>query len=227
MPFIVDRTIRTSLVDSLKKLDSRMIFSNDCGVVYEPVNTHPDIQIHFVNKDTAFVPPELFAYYRNILPQNIKLYKGNKSLGGTYPFDVAYNISRIEKNVILNLKTADEEIIKYYQDNSYNIINVKQGYAKCNICTNGRVAVTEDEGIYKALIKNGINALKIPVGSVALKGFKHGFIGGASGCFDKKILFCGHMYNNEVIEFFNFDYTETLSLDEKALTDYGSIIYFE
>ena len=77
MPFIVDKTIRTSLLDSLRKIDKTVLFSYDCTNIYKPVNTHPDIQIHFVNNNTAFVPPELFTYYKGILPTSIKLYKGN------------------------------------------------------------------------------------------------------------------------------------------------------
>ena len=227
MPFIVDKTIRDSLLSSLKTIEDAVLFSYNYDIVYEPVNTHPDIQIHFVNKDTAFVPPELFTYYRNILPLYIKLYKGNKNLNGTYPYDVAYNISRIGHNVIFNPKTADPEIIRYYNDSNYTFIKVKQGYTKCNICTDGDVAITEDEGIYRALVEHGIRTLKIPVGTVTLKGFKNGFIGGASGNIDKKVLFCGHMENTDIIEFLNKNNTEVLSLDNDVLTDYGSIIYFE
>lgn len=231
MPFIVDKNMRPSCVETLRRLDDRIYFSHFCENVYSPVNTHPDIQIHFVNDKTAFVPPELYDYYRNILPRNVVLHKGNKRLGGTYPSDIAYNISRIGNNVILNLKYADENIIKYYRENGFNLVNVNQGYSKCNICSDGKAAVTEDEGIYKVLLRSNIPALKIRHGSVLLSGFDYGFIGGASGYFENRILFCGKVEDapnyNEIKSFFSQNNTELLSLDSESLTDYGSIIFFE
>ncbi len=227
MPFIVDQTIRKSIIDFLQSKGESVYFSHNCHNVYKPVNTHPDIQIHFTAKDTAFVPPMLFEYYKAILPPNIKLHKGNKNLGSTYPDDIAYNISRIGKKVFLNLKYADTEIVRYYQNNGFTLINVNQGYAKCNICSNGEIAVTEDEGIFSALVKNGIKTLKIPVGGVKLSGFPYGFIGGASGRFFDKMLFCGKMEDKAVIDFLKDNGVVPISTDEGELTDYGSLIYFE
>lgn len=231
MPFIVDRNMRKSLVESLKKYDSEIYFSYPCDKVYPPVNTHTDIQIHFVNSKEAFTAPEFYEYYKNILPERVRLHKGNKSLSGTYPGDVAYNISRIGNNVILNINHADEKTVEYYKANGFNIINVRQGYAKCNICTDGRYALTEDDGIYKALLKNNIPVLKAEHGSVRLSGFDYGFIGGASGYINNKLIFCGDIgiapYYNEIRKFFAKNNTEIIALDENELEDYGSIIYFE
>ena len=122
MPFIVDKNMRKSCVDTLTKIDSRIFFSKDCNWVYRPVNTHPDLQIHFAEKDLAFVPPELFEYYRSILPDYIKIKIGNKSLGGSYPDNVAYNIARIGKYVIANEKYADEHIMKHYKEKGFKTI---------------------------------------------------------------------------------------------------------
>ena len=231
MPFIVDRNIRESLVESLKKYDPEIYFSYLCDKVYPPVNTHPDIQIHFVNSTEAFTAPEFYEYYKNILPERVRLHKGNKSLGGTYPGDVAYNISRIGNNVILNINYADEKAVNYYKSYGFNIINVKQGYSKCSICTDGKYALTEDDGIYKALIKNNISALKIKYGGVRLSGFDYGFIGGASGYIKSKLLFCGDIEGvpnyKAIKDFFAENNTEIIALDENELEDYGSIIYFE
>ncbi len=227
MPFIVDRTMRKSLIDALLGFEKEIYFSAPLETVYKPVNTHPDIQIHFASQSEAFVPPELYDYYRAVLPSRIRLRKGNKSLGGTYPYDVAYNVSRIGKNIILNSKYADEKIVGYYKRRGFNFVNVKQGYAKCNICSDGNIAVTEDCGIYKALLKSGIKTLKIPVGSVRLCGFQNGFIGGACGSYKNKILFCGEMKNDALAAFLKESKLKPISLDRGKLTDYGSILYFE
>ncbi len=231
MPFIIDRNMRQSCIQHLRKIDSEIYFSQNYDKIYYPVNTHPDIQIHFVNPRTAFVPPELFEYYKNTLPSFIDLRTGAQYLGGTYPSNVAYNVARIGKYVILNKKTVDKNILNYYIENGFTLINVKQGYTKCNICTDGEIAVTEDEGIYSALCENGIKTLKIPAGSVRLEGFDYGFIGGASGVFKDKILLCGEIKNKEILNqiksFFNTNGAEIIIIDKEELTDYGSILYFE
>ncbi len=227
MPFIINFLTRKSIINSISAMGEKVFFSYDCENIYKPVNSHPDIQIHFVGKREAFVPPMLYDYYKAILPHDVKLHKGNKNLGGTYPLSVTYNISRIGNKVILNLKYADEEIVKYYKNNGFELISVNQGYAKCNICSAGEIAVTEDEGVYKALLKAGIKSLKIPVGDVKLSGFPYGFIGGASGEFKDKILFCGSLKNKLAANFFQENGILVCSLDNEILTDYGSIIYFE
>lgn len=231
MPFIADRNMRASCIKALKKFDNEIYFSCKHPQVYNPVNTHPDTQIHFVNEFTAFVPPELFDYYRAILPQKIKINKGNKRLGRTYPDDVAYNIARIGKYVILNEKYADEKIAEYYKNEGYTLVGVTQGYVKCNLLTDGKYSVTEDAGIYATLLKYTDDILKIPTGSVKLVEFPYGFIGGASGNAKNKIFLCGTMKNQEIFrqisDFFKKNKTEVISLDEYELTDYGSIVYFE
>lgn len=228
MPFIVDRNMRKSCVDTLKSIDDRIYFSKDCDWVYKPVNTHPDLQVHFTDRNLVFVPPELFEYYRSILPDYIKIKIGNKSLGGSYPDNVAYNIARIGNYIIANTKYADENILEYYRDNGFKIINIKQGYAKCNICTDGKSAVTEDKGVYKTLTEKGIETLLISAGNVRLENFPYGFIGGASGYADNKILLCGEAENiSEIAGFFKKNGTMVLSLDKEKLTDYGSVLYFE
>lgn len=230
MPFIVDKNIRDSCVDKLRSMDEKIYYSADCDWVYKPVNTHPDLQIHFVSEDTAFVPPELYEYYKSILPDYLKIKSGNKSIGGTYPNNVAYNIARIGNYVILNKKYADSKVVDFYESHGYTIINVNQGYTKCNICTDGKFAITEDSGIAKALENNRITTLKISVGTVSLENFQYGFIGGASGCFDGKILLCGiadEQIKDKIAEFLKENKTGICFLDEEKLTDYGSILYFE
>jgi len=218
--------MRKSCIRALEKFDNKIFFSKDCPWIYNPVNTHPDLQIHFAKNNLAFVPPELFEYYKSILPDYMKIKIGNKSLGGSYPEDVAYNIARIGNFVVANENYADEHIMSYYRQNNFKIINIKQGYAKCNVCTDGRVAVTEDEGIYKKLCENGVKTLLISPGNVKLDNFPYGFIGGASGYVKNKIVFCGKV-SEEVICFFKENGTDVFSLDMENLTDYGSVLYFE
>ena len=112
------------------------------------------------------------------------------------------------------------------------IINVNQGYTKCNICPISNTAfITEDIGIHNA-VQNicGIESVLLPVGSVRLNGFDYGFIGGATGFVGNKVLFCGSLsenpYKEEILSAIDKCGTEYFELSNDSLYDYGSIISF-
>ncbi len=231
MPFITDKNMRLSCIAALSKLSGEIYKTKEIPYLYSPVSTHPDLQIHFVKKDTAYTSPALFDYYRAALPKYITLLKGESEVGGTYPGDAAYNIARIGKTVILNKKTADRKIAEYYEKSGYEIISVNQGYTKCNIAVGKSSVLTEDAGIYKALEERKVRVMKLDAGLAKLSGFPYGFIGGATVLFGDTLYFCGTIKNTEICDkirdFFMKEGTKIDFLDKENLTDYGSTIFFE
>ena len=133
MNFIIDKTMSERMIYKLSKYGniywSMEINSND-----KAISTHPDLQIHFINSDTAVCAPETAAYYRDILPDFINIVCGDKNLGANYPEVSAYNIARVGRYIICNTKIADTKILEYYKNNGFTIIHVNQGYTKCNVC---------------------------------------------------------------------------------------------
>lgn len=233
MYVIIDRCADEEILSSLAKMNVNIIKSFDLDYLYKPVNTHPDLQIHFADKATAVAAPAAYEYYRAVLPRHIELIKGEKNPGETYPRDCAYNIARVGNNVIGNMRYADSVLIEIYSRRGFCFIDVKQGYTKCNLCIIGEnAAMTEDEGLYKRLSANGINVLKLQYGCVTLKGFDYGFIGGASGLIsENKIAFAGdirrHSQYEEIKNFLTLNKVDIISLSETKLHDYGSLIFFE
>ncbi len=232
MSFIVDRKMPDNMIEKLKAFGdvykSAKIYTED-----ESVSTHPDMQIHFISADTAVCHPDTAEYYAEILPSDIKILKGRTKAEGTYPAICAYNIARVDKFVICNTKYAEKSIIDFYNENGYKIIHVNQGYAKCNICPlTSDVFITEDVGIFNTTKEiEGITPILIEHGSVKLKGFDYGFVGGASGLFKNKLLLCGSLKGNSnqnkiknALKTYGCEYAE---LSDKALCDFGSIIFFE
>ena len=209
-----------------------IIFSNTINDLYEPVNTHPDIQIHFFNNSEAICCPELYNYYREKLPKSISLISGNNKAGGGYPNDASYNVAVFGRNLVCNINYTEKIILDYYKNLGYNIINVRQGYTKCNICLiDDNAVITEDDGIYKELISNNIDVCKINSGEIGLRNFKYGFIGGASGYIDKNSIgFLGDIKKHpefDKINTFSKKYKkQIISLGNSTVTDYGSIISF-
>ncbi|MBR2040764.1 MAG: hypothetical protein IJ945_00075 [Oscillospiraceae bacterium] len=112
-----------------------------------------------------------------------------KTLDFSYPEDCLINAQIIGKNIIVNPDAADEKLMSFAEENNYNIIAVKQGYAKCSIlavCDDA--VITADPGIAKILQQKEIEVLKIKEGGIYLKGYDTGFIGGCGGMVEEKIL---------------------------------------
>lgn len=232
MGIIVDKNADKKIFFALDKMNMPFCKSFDMPMLYKPVNTHPDMQIHFVDGKTAVAAPASFEYYRSCLPKYIELLKGSADPGGTYPGDCAYNVVRMGKNIIGNLKYTDPVILNFYELRGYNFINVKQGYTKCSLCiVDENSAITEDEGLYKTLNSAKIDVLKIERGGVRLDGFDYGFIGGASGLIsENKLAFFGdiskHSDYESIKKFIKTKKVDIIQLSSTNLADYGSIIKY-
>ena len=112
-----------------------------------------------------------------------------KSLDASYPDDCLINAQIIGKNIIINPDAADETIMRFAEENNYNIIAVNQRYAKCSvlaICNDA--IITADPGIARILQDKEIEVLKIKEGGIYLRGYDTGFIGGCGGMVESKIL---------------------------------------
>ena len=106
-----------------------------------------------------------------------------------YPNDCLINAQIIGKNIIVNPDIIDKNLLQFAEENNYNIVAVKQGYAKCSVLAVCEDAViTADPGISKILESKGIEVLKIKEGGIYLKGYDTGFIGGCGGMVENKIL---------------------------------------
>lgn len=227
MNFIIDKTMSERMIYKLSKYGniywSMEINSND-----KAISTHPDLQIHFINSDTAVCAPETAAYYRDILPDFINIVCGDKNIGANYPEVSAYNIARVGRYIICNTKIADTKILEYYKNNGFTIIHVNQGYTKCNVCPlTENLFITEDRGIYNAVkCVRGIDVTILDKYIVKLNGFENGFIGGASGLADRKLFMCGKVSDDKIKNIAERYSIEIIELSDEPLYDYGSIIVF-
>ncbi len=232
LSIVVDCNISSDIENRLKAMNIEYFKSFNIDYMYYPVITHPDMQIHFIEDSCAIVAPIAFEYYKNTLPKKLKLIKGEKDPGGKYPDDCAYNVAKIGRFVIGNLAYVDKKIIEFYSSNGYELVNVKQGYAKCNLCiVNETSAITEDVGIFKTLSEKQIDVLKIRHSCVDLPSFEHGFIGGASGFISPNLLaFYGNLKMHpdyiKIYDFLKVRNVDIINLSSTKLVDYGSMLFF-
>lgn len=229
---LVNKKLPEEIKLALQKENFKVFETCKVNSLDAKIETHPDMQVHFLSKNCAVCAPEVHSYYQKILPKNITLYKGDRNLSVTYPGDCAYNIARMGGYAFGNLKAAAPMLQKLYHSYGIPFLHINQGYAKCNICiVNDHAIITEDQGIRACLSKiEGIDCLYLQPGEVLIEGFPYGFIGGATGSIDNCVYFCGSLSNfsqkDKVFVFLEKHHASFVELSASPLEDYGSLFFF-
>jgi hypothetical protein len=159
------------------------------GLVYPAIDGHPDIFIFFFQHN-FIISPNIPKHIINFFVKNNIPYQfGKKTVGYDYPETVPYN-AYVDNEVAIIHPYIDESI----KDFLYNkeIIEVKQGYVRCNVFRIGKSFVTSDVQIHHALIQKGFESHYVLPTNIVLPGVKHGFIGGCFGEDKKRIYFAGN-----------------------------------
>lgn len=191
------------------------------------LDTHTDILVHPLPSGELVVDRENSEYYKKIFPDKIIL-PSHSILSKKYPKDVPLNAFTFKNYFIHNLKFTDKVLLDYYKNSAYELINIKQGYAKCSSLVTEDFIITSDGGIYESL-RDLIPIYKIKHGEIKLQNFNYGFIGGASGVLGKKIFFTGdfshHSSYEEILKIIKkYDY-EIEILSKDPIEDFGSIYF--
>ena len=151
------------------------------------------------------------------------------NIGSKYPYNVALNALPIDNKLICLEKALHPLVKEYCLISGIEIINVKQGYTKCStLKIDERSIITDDESIYNAALKTGINALLIEKGDIFLNEDNYGFIGGASATIGERIYFFGdinkHRNADKIKEFIEKKNKIIECVRTERLTDIGGII---
>ncbi len=196
--------------------------------LYDAIKSHPDIRLCHIGDNFIIAEPDIKEYLEQNSP-NANICTG-KSINRNYPGDIAYNTAIMGEFVICNKAYTDNNILKYAKTNGMTIIDVRQGYAKCNMAIIAKNAViTSDKGIFEALRFFPIDVLLTEDNSILLKNLNHGFLGGATGKIaPDKMLVNGninyHKNKDEIIKFASKYDVEIISLNKGQIEDIGSIL---
>lgn len=226
---IIDYRTPHSVVKALHQYGIETLFTCKVDSLYNAIVGHSDLQIHHLGDKCFACTPEAVDFYGSLIA-DAQIIQGVHSLSSNYPEDIAYNIARIGKYAFHNLKYTDRSICEYYEQIGVKIINVKQGYTKCNMCiVNENAVITSDMSVARVLDNYGFDVLLISQGNIKLTDFPYGFIGGATGLIaPNKLAFAGNLYRHPecggIIDFCAKHNVQAVSLADCELTDIGSII---
>ncbi len=193
----------------------------------EPISSHADIQILHTGYNNILCHEHLFlgeSEEKFICTDIIE------KAGNTYPDDVRLNCTIIGNKLICNPKTVSKSILDYADSHGMIVINVNQGYSRCSICVvNENTIITDDKSVFTAAGKFFNDTQFISKGSIGLRGYSYGFIGGCCGKIDKnKIAFNGAIESHKdykvIIDCLERNNTECIELNRNKLYDIGGII---
>ena len=216
--------------ESIKKLHSlgiKTINIKPYGKLPVPVNSHADLQILHVKNNEFFCYEHLFKGESELKFIQKKICE---NAGNLYPYDVRLNCTIIGNKLICNEKTVSRDVLEYAYSNGLTVINVNQGYARCSICVvNENSIITDDKSIFTAAGNFFNDTQFISKGSIGLKGYGYGFIGGCCGKIDKNIIaFNGaiesHSDYKVIIDCLNRNGVKCVELHNSPLYDIGGII---
>jgi hypothetical protein len=112
--------------------------------------------------------------------------------GAIYPADVPFNVACAGSMAFHRSDRTAPEIRSFLEGKGIPLIHVRPGYSRCStvLVDDGRI-ITADRGIHEAALAHGAMSLLVRPGFVELPGYRHGFIGGASGSGSHMIFFTG------------------------------------
>jgi hypothetical protein len=228
---IIDYRASEEILSYLKKLNIKPIKTIKCSDLHEPVDGHPDMVIHPIDFETFVTAPNVYDYYRNVLKSiGIKVIKGGKTLSRNYPEDIAYNVARIGRYAVHNIKHTDQVLKYYLEEAGIEFIHVNQGYTKCSVASvSDNKALTSDFLIHEKLIAYNIDCMYINPELVYLKGYDNGFIGGSIGLINEKVfLSTGKIFDENIsLSLRKFIHSSGYIYDEASkqqITDLGTLI---
>ena len=223
----IDKRCEAALVSRGFELIKLPCFS----ALQEPVSAHPDMLL-FIGKGKLVCHESYFAFAEEQIKRiaeatGSEIVLSDEIVGEKYPSDVLFNAAPVGDKLICKKNATSGLVLDLY---SQKIIDVKQGYAKCSICTVGDNAIiTADPSIAKAAKENGIDVLKIEASHTRLDGYDCGFIGGASGADKDNVYFCGsidlHPDVERIKDFCQKHGKTAVSLSDEPLYDFGTLMF--
>ncbi len=199
--------------------------TEQCNDVLPAVNRHADMLFSYLGGGKYLIEKSQTKLKSELDRLSGFTCKDCVSLGPNYPDDILLNTC-----IIGNLAICCKKNIHPAFKESFEIIEVPQGYSKCSVCVVDKHSIiTDDKSIYNACKGHNIDALLIRKGSVRLNGFDYGFIGGCCGKISEDtIAFCGNLDTHcdalKIKSFLSERNVTYISLGKLELTDIGSIL---
>lgn len=224
-----DSRIPRENVERLRSLGFCPVGIPECASLSPPVCAHTDLQMVQLGQ---------LLLIGKALAERLPALAQAKGVIVDYPFEdenahEARLCALVPGNKIFgNTKILSKRLLTLAREMGFSQVMTKQSYARCStLFLDAHHAVTADEGMYRAMVSEGIEVLKISEGGVLLPPYPYGFIGGASGVFRDCVYFIGslesHPDSKIIRRFIEECGMRACSLSDGALIDGGGIVFWQ
>lgn len=213
------------VLQSLEDLGIHPLTVKSCPDVLFSLRNHTDMLFSYLGNGKYVSEKNQAELNRNLSEYGFLQVNDNISLQKEYPSDIPLNFCIIDDYIICKSDSTPN-----FLKEGKNIINVRQGYAKCScLVIDNNSLITDDASIFSAATNAGFDVLQVSKGSVKLEGLDVGFIGGCCGKISvDTIAFCGDIRKHsdfvQIDAFLRERNVYPLSLFDGDLIDIGSII---
>lgn len=197
--------------------------------VLSEVSLHADMQMCHIGGNTVVVDVFQTDFTAKLRQKGFNVIT-DASPTEKYPYDIRFNAAVCGGSFFGNMPFLSAKLRDAALSFGLNGITVRQGYAKCSVCTvTNRAVITDDRGIAAAAKRNGFDVLEIEKGDILLSDRHFGFIGGCCGKISKtSVAFTGsldtHVNGAEIRDFLHRHNCEAVELSAGKLKDVGGIL---
>ncbi len=212
-------------INELEKCGINILLTDGCNDILPALKYHADMLFSYLGNGEFLIEKSQNLFKEKLVNLGLFALNDDIELNEKYPGDIAMNACIIGDKVIC-AKKGVQPALKIGRE----LIEVNQGYSKCSVCVvDENSLITDDESIFNACKSFGLDVLIVSKGSVKLKGFDYGFIGGCCGKIsDDTIAFCGDLNTHNDAEKIKSFLCERniypVSLGAGFLTDIGSLM---
>ena len=232
---IVDHRLPTDCARSLEAYGYTLIPLPSFPRLAPPVSAHPDMLV-FIGRDCMITHADYYTVAKDPIDRlcregGLRLLLSDEVMGEAYPTDVRFNAAVLSCGILGNTEALSPYVKRLAKEEGYTLLHTNQGYAKCSLCAvTDRAVITADPSILATLSdRPDMELLPISQGFVTLKGYSHGFIGGASGADEEHVFFCGdlttHPDGERIAAFCLRHGKEPVSVGKGSLYDVGSLYF--
>lgn len=222
-------SVSDKCISALEKMGIDAIRLPSFSVLQPQVSDHADMLCFFYGKK-LLVHRDYYNENKDLFDSlGISITLSGEPIGSNYPYDVLFNSVLTDNGILFSNTEYTSALIRGMAERS---VRVKQGYTSCSTCRVDAFSfITADKGLYNAYTSNGIDCLLVSSGEIAIKGYDHGFIGGASLVFDDKVCFFGDVTKHrdylKIKEFVECRGKTTVCLSDEPLYDVGGGIVLD
>lgn len=217
-----------TVLDDMRTYKIETIIVPPCENLALPIASHADMLCFHKGENKLVIHHYSDLFERELLKHGVEFSYTKKSPKAKYPLDILCNSAMVSKYLICNSQYTDSAILDCFLPQ--DIINVKQGYAKCStLIVDEKSIITADYGIAKKAADFSIEALLIHEGDIRLNGYPYGFIGGCGVKLDVDVMYftgklATHRDADAIRGFLSKRKITILEGSSKELVDIGSII---